>query len=198
MRIKQLALRDVSIAFFLTIISLTFLYGPWKRSYNEQPLVLTVETSEQIAPILKKTGVKGRVAICFTRYLNAVEGKESTDLKVTERSMESGIFRKVYHTAPDNAWPEIRSALSKMNGVRTTQDGYIGIFENGRVYINPLSSMSQVSEKALIILEPKVWSPAELLAIAEKLRSGSISSDLVVIIRGTEQDAALFRRALIR
>jgi hypothetical protein len=162
-----------------------------------QPQVLTVETSDQIAQAWEKTGVKGRVAICFTRYLNAVSVKESTDLKVTERSMETGILRKVYHIAPDSAWPEIRSALSKMNGVRTTQDGYIGIFENGRVYINPLSSFSQLSEKALIIIEPKVWTAAELLKISGKLKSGSISSDLVVIIRGSEQDAALFREALI-
>lgn len=196
MRHKHLAFTAVIIIFFISTIALTFLYGPWRRTYNVPSQVLSAESSDQIARIWEKAGVKGRAAICFTRYLNAVEMKGSKDINVTENAMEKGILRKVYHIAPDSAWPEIQSALSKMNGVRTTQDGYIGIFENGRVYINPLSRFNQLSEKALIIIEPKIWSPAELLKISEKLKSGGISSDLVVIIRGTEQDVALFSNSL--
>jgi hypothetical protein len=196
MPIKHIALLAGIVVFFFAVIAFTFLYGPGQRSFSARPQVLSVESTEQIAQTWETAGVKGRIAICFTRYLNALEKKESNELKVTERSMEKGVIRRVFHIAPDSAWPEISGALSKRNGIRLTSEGFIGIFDAGRVYIMPLSRFSQVTEKALIIIEPNVWTKAELMQIAEKLKSGRISTDLLVIIRGSEQDAALFRQAL--
>jgi hypothetical protein len=184
------------IVFFLSTIALSFLYGPWRRTYNVPAQVLSVESTEQIARIWEEKGLRGRIVICFTRYLNAVDIKESKDYKVTEKSMDNGILRKVYHIAPDSAWPEIRYALSKMNGVRTTQNGYIGIFDSGRVYINPLSRFSSQSEKSLILIEPKVWTTDEINLIAGKLKSGAVVSDLIIIVRGSERDAELFRTVM--
>lgn len=110
--------------------------------------------------------------------------------------MNHGVVRKVFHVAPDSAWPEINGALSKRNDMRPTPEGFIGIFDDGRVYIMPLSRFSPVAEKALIIVEPKIWSNNELMQIVEKLKSGRISSDLVVVIRGSEKDAELFRQVM--
>ncbi len=193
---KQSALLAAIVLFFSAVLAGTFLYGPSQRSFNAQPQVLLVESTEQIARAFESAGVKGRMAICFTRYLNAVEGKEAKSLKVTEESMKKGVIRRVFHVTPDSAWPEVSAALAKRNGIRPTSEGFIGIFDNGRVYIMPLSRFSQVTEKALIIVEPKVWSEDELKQIASKLKSGSISSDLVVIIRGSEKDAELFRQEM--
>ena len=196
MPIKQRALLAGITVFFLAVIALTFLYGPSQRSFNASPQVLLVETNEHIAKVFKTTGVKGRIAICFTRYLNALEGKDSKDLKVTENSMEKGIIRRVFHITPDSVWPEISNALSKRNGIRPIPEGYIGIFDNGRVYIMPLSRFSHIKEKALIIIEPKIWTQDELQQIANKLQTGKISSDLVVIIRGSEKEAKQFSQAI--
>jgi hypothetical protein len=198
MSIKQSALLAGIVLFFSGVLAGTFLYGPSRRSFTTPPQVLSVESTEQIARTFASTGVKGRIAICFTRYLNAVDGKESKSLKVTEDSMEKGIIRRVFHVTPDSAWPEISAALAKRNGIRPIPEGLIGIFDNGRVYIMPLSRFSQTTEKALIIVDPNIWTQDELTQIANKLKSGSISSDLVVIIRGSEKDASLFRQALAR
>jgi hypothetical protein len=197
MSIKHRALLIGIIVLFISVVAYTYLYGPRQRSFNAQgPQVLTAESTEQIARILDSAAVKGRIAICFTRYLNALEAKESKGLTVTESSMEKGIFRRVYHITPDSAWPEISATLSNRNGIRLIPEGFIGIFDYGRVYIMPLSRFSPVREKALIIVEPKVWTNDELKQIAAGLKSGNISSDLVVIIRGAEKDAELFRQAL--
>jgi len=184
------------IIFFIAVIAFTFFYGPSQRQFVASPTVLLVASSAEIADAWQAAGVKGRIAICFTRYLNAVESKESTEVKVVERSMEYSIVRRVYHITPDVAWPEIQRELSKWYSMRRTSEGFIGIFDDGRVYIMPLSRFSNLAEKVLVIVEPKVWSRDELMQIARKLQTGQISSDLVIVIRGSEKDADLFRSAM--
>jgi len=191
----RVLLAGITISFF-AVIAFTYLYGPSQRSFNARPQVLSVASNDQIAKAFESTGVKGRIAICFTRYLNALEGKDSKDLKVTETSMEQGIIRRVYHVTPDSAWQEISSALSKRKGIRPIPEGFIGIFDNGRVYIMPLTRFSHLKEKALIIVEPNIWTQDELKQIASKLHDGSISSDLVLIIRGSDKEAEQFRQAI--
>ncbi len=193
---KQISLLAGSVIFFFAVIAFTFFYGPLQRRFVASPTVLSVDSSAQIADAWEATGVKGRIAICFTRYLNAVESKESTDMKVVERSMEHSLVRRVYHITPDAAWPEIQRELKKWYSMRPTAEGFIGIFKDGRVYIMPLSKFTSLSEKALVIVEPKVWSRDELMRIAGKLQSGQISSDLTVVIRGSEKDAELFRSVM--
>jgi len=193
---KQTVLLAGITLFFISVIAFSFFYGPMRRSFASPPKVVLVDSTAHIAKEWQADAVRGRIAICFTRYLNAVETKESTDLKATEQSMKLGIIRKVFHITPDAAWPEISGALSKRDYLRSTPEGFIGIFDDGRVYIQPLSRFSTIAEKALIIVEPKVWTEEELVHIANKLQSGTISSDLVVIIRGSEKDAELFRRAI--
>jgi len=197
MPVKQIVLLTLITVLFLFAVLCSNLYGPNQRSFATQPKVLSVESTAQIANELDNAGVKGRIAVCFTRYLNAQEKKESTEMKVTELSMEKGIIRRVFHIPPDNAWQEIKEALSKRNDMRKTDDGFIGIFNYGRVYILPLSKFSGLPEKALVIVDPKVWTSSELIEIADKLKSGRISSDFVVIVRGSEKDAELFRRSIL-
>jgi hypothetical protein len=193
---KHITLLAGITVFFIAVVVFSYLYGPMRRSFVSTTKVLLVESTEQTAQAWETSGVKGRITICFTRYLNALEEKESKNVKVTELSMQKGIIRRVFHITPDNAWPEISGALSKRNDMRPTPDGFIGLFDYGRVYIMPLSRSPLIEEKALIIVEPRVWSHEELLQIVDKLRTGRISSDLVIIIRGSDKDAELFRQTL--
>lgn len=193
---KNTALLAGIILFFFAVLVFSYQYGPTQRTLASPSKILTVETTEQILQAWEANRVKGRVAVCFTRYLNALETKESKNYKVIEGSMHKGILRRVYHVTPDSAWPEIQGVLSKRDDMRPTPEGFIGIFDDGRSYIMPLSKFSHMTEKVLLIIEPKVWTGTELTQIAEKLKSDRISSDLVVIIRGSEQDAELFRREM--
>ena len=198
MPVKQSAVLAGIMLFFFSVIAFSYLYGPARRSFASPPQIYSAESTGQITLILESSAVKGRIALCFTRYLNALETKESRDIKATETAMNHGIFRKVYHFPPDSAWSEIRGTLVNRDDMRPTPEGFVGIFDDGRVYIQPLSRLSRLTEQAVIIIEPKVWSDSELTQIAEKLITGSISSDLVVIIRGSSSDVELFRHALAR
>lgn len=192
----RIASLTVITVLFTVAVIFSYSYGPSRRSFAARPTVLSVETTEQILQVWESHGVKGRIAICFTRYLNVLETKESKEAKATERAMNLGIVRKVYHVPPDSAWPEIHASLSRRTDMRPTPEGFIGIFDDGRVYIAPLSRFAPFREKALFLVEPKIWSPDELMRIVDLLKSGSMSADLVVIVRGAEREAEPFRRAL--
>ena len=195
---KQIVLLASIIVFFLSVVAFSNFYGPARRTFASPSKVLSVDTSDQITKAWKSSGVKGRIAICFTRYLNVLESKDSKEPLITELAMDHGIVRKVFHVVPEYAWPEVQKALSKRDDMRQTPEGFIGIFNNGRVYISPLSKLPPIDEKTLLIVEPKVWSQEELTQIGDRLKTGRLSSDLVTIIRGSENDAAIFRSATAR
>jgi hypothetical protein len=196
MSAKNRALHAGITLFSFTIVIFLYFYGPSRRVYATSPQVISLQTVDQILQTWQSGGFKGRMAICFTRYLNAHETKDSKEAIVSELALHQSILRRITHVPPDNAWQEIDKILASRNIMRATPEGYIGVFDDGRVYVMPLSKFSHVEEKSLIIVEPKIWSRHELLQIAEKLKLGKISSDLVIIIRGTEEDAALFRQAV--
>lgn len=181
---------------FVLVVTISNNYGPSRRIYLASPRVQSADTTAEIARAWDASGARGRIVICFTRYLNALQGKESQDFKVTETAMEKGIIRRVYHVPPAGAWPEIQASLSKRSDMRPTQEGFIGIFDYGRVYIQPIDQLAPLQEKALIVIEPGVWTPAEIARISGMLQSGKIMSDFILIIRGTEDDVARFRAAI--
>lgn len=191
---RQVALCISIVLFFLGVIIFTqYYYGPSRRVSVSPPRVDLVVSSKQLGQVWQNSGVKGRTLVTYTRYLNAKETKESTDIDVTERAMGKGVIRRVFHVVPDHAWNEVSKNLSGRKGMRPTQEGYIGVFEYGRVYIMPLSRFSPPSEKSLLVVEPKIWTVAEQAKIIANLTSGQLTADLVAIIRGTDQDAVNFR-----
>jgi hypothetical protein len=196
MSAKNRALLAGITLFSFAVLIFLYFYGPSRRVYATSPQVISLQTVDQILQTWQSGGFKGRMAICFTRYLNAHGAKDSKEANVAELALHQSILRRITHVPPDNAWQEINKVLSSRNIMRTTPEGYIGVFDDGRVYVMPLSKFSHVEEKSLIIIEPKIWSRDELQQIAEKLKSNKISSDLVIIIRGTEEDAALFRQSM--
>lgn len=180
------------ILFFLIISAVSLRFGPARRTYISPPRVQPVATTAQLASLWHESGVRGRTLICFTRYLNAVETGENTGDKTIENAMERGIARRVFHVVPDSVWPAVSSNLEKMNGIRKDREGFIGIFDNGRVYIRPLSRfVPPADEKVLAVIEPRIWSDQERAMITALFSAHKLTADLTAIIRGTEQDTAL-------
>lgn len=192
---KQLVLFVGIVIFFSATIVFTIVYGPMQRSYLPLPTVVSFQSAAEIYRALEGSGVRGRIAICFTRYLNAHDTIDSQDTRYIELSMNHGIVRKVFHVAPDAAWQEMQGELANRKFVRRTPEGFIWI-SDARVYIMPLSKFFGEEEKAIIIIEPRVWKQEELGRIADTLRSGRITSDLLVIIRGSAKDTEMFQRAM--
>ena len=193
---RQLFLCSAIVLFFLGVIVFTqFYYGPSRRVHVSPPRVVSVDSGMQLEQVWQTSGVRGRTLVTFTRYLNAKETKDSKDADVTERGMQQGIIRRVFHVVPDSSWRDVSTTLAERKGMRPTSDGYIGIFEHGRVYIIPFSRFIPPSETSLLVIEPRVWTEPEQAKMITELKSGHLAADLMVIIRGTDQDAGNFRAA---
>lgn len=192
------ALTTAIFVFSLGIIAQFSFYGPMRRSYVTPPQAHSVATSSEILRIWEREWIRGRVAVTFSRYLNALETKDAKDVKVMEQAMNHGLVRTAYHIVPDRAWPEVHDNFSRWPVVKQTDTGLVGLFEDGRVYVMPLSRFTAVTEQALAVIEPSVWTESEKRDIVAKLRSGAVRTDLLTVIRGTPADAGLFSPAVAR
>ena len=191
---KRRALTIVCILLFsFTIYSLSFVYGPLRRSFASPGKSRQVFTSAEIGGLWETEAVRGRIAVLFTRRLNAEETADSdADVKYVYLAMNHGIIRTVYHIVPDGAWPEVMDNLSRWPIVRPVPGGLVAVLENGRVYVLPLSNLKPIDEKALVVIEPGVWKRAELAHIADLVKGGSVTTDLLAVIRGSSSDLAMF------
>ncbi|MEI6297806.1 MAG: hypothetical protein WCO84_09310, partial [bacterium] len=68
--------RNIAILVGITVFSFAvviflYFYGPSRRVYATSPKVISLQTVDQILQTWQSGGFKGRMAICFTRYLNA-------------------------------------------------------------------------------------------------------------------------------
>ena len=189
---NRFALNAGILLFSLAVLGLTFLYGPWRRSFVPTPRVVLASSAGDIERLWEKNRVRGRIALYFTRYLNAERGPDSSEVKFTELAMNHGLVRTVYHVVPDSAWPQVRENLAKWPVVRSTRAGLVAIFEDGRVHVLPLSQFAPIQEQTLVVVEPGVWTGDELKQIARLADGGGFTPDLLVVIRGSDEDVKSF------
>jgi hypothetical protein len=193
---RRLAVPAAISLIFAAAVAFSLAWGPSRRRAVEPPRVVAVGSSAALGESWRASGAHGRVAVLFTRYLNAVASREDKDTTATEAAVEQAILRRVHHVPPDRAWPEIDGTLSRREDMRKVPGGYLWMSLDVRIQIAPLSRFEPVGEPALVVVEPAVWSPEELRAIAGRIRAGDLETDLLVVIRGSEADTELFRSAL--
>ena len=185
----------ISVIIFSSVLIFIHYYAQSRRKFVSPSRVESVVSTKQLEETWINANVRGRTLISFSRYLNALESIDSNDIKATEQALGKGILRRVFHVIPDNVWLEVSKNLAGRKGVRVTKEGYIGIFDGGRVYVQPLSRFRPPEEKSLLVIEPKVWTSPEQASIVAYLTSGRISTDLATVVRGTEQDVKILRKA---
>ncbi|MBI5847135.1 MAG: hypothetical protein HZB31_04175 [Nitrospirae bacterium] len=122
--------------------------------------------------------------------------KDTEGFKLAELAMSHGIVRTIFHIVPDNAWPVVTENLSGRKNARNTSSGFALIVSEGRINVLPLSHYKPLGEKSLVVVEPGVWNKQELAQIAHLIKSGDLSTDLVLIIRGSLSDMETFRPGL--
>lgn len=181
----------------LAVLALLYLffYGPSRRVYA--PSVRTVHLSDpaDILHLWKENGVKGRLAIVFTRRLNAEESNpDGLTGKYLETALQHGIVRSVIHVVPDSAWSEVDRNLANNPAVMRTPSGFVLLYDEGRVLVIPLSKFEPVPEQALVVIEPSVWSADELHFLSRMVAERQIPADVLTLLNGTTNDAALFDR----
>lgn len=174
--------------FACCILFLTLFYGPLRRTSALPPRVQPVLSAAEVLQLWESAGVKGRIAVLFTRHLNAERSlADEAGEKYANQAMQRGITRTLYHVVPDSAWPVVSQTLSSRRFVRATASGFILILPEGRVHVLPRSRFKPVTEQSLIVIEPDVWTSDELEQISRLVESGKQSSDLIALIRGSQQ-----------
>jgi hypothetical protein len=158
--------------------------GPARRKFAAKPQVLAAASVEEIAALWASLGVKGRLAVLFTRRLNAVEPGERGTAKFMEDAMHEGIVREAWHVVPDAAWPEVSANLDRRAMTRKNGAGYLLLFEEVRANVLPLSAFERIPEEALVVVDASIWAPEALETIARMLRERRLAADCVAVLHG--------------
>jgi hypothetical protein len=192
--------RPVTTACILALAAgaflVAFFHGPSRRVYVSPPRAVAIRHPMDAYGLWQASGIKGRIALVFARHLIPAEAVETTaDVEAIERAMHHGMIREVFHVVPDDHWPDVAFGLSLVSIYWPTAEGAVGAFEDGRVNVLPLSRLWIVPERALVLVDTRVWSPEEKERIARRIRSGAIETDLIGVASGTPSDLELFASA---
>ncbi len=167
-------------------------YGPSRRVFVAPPRVVAASTGAEILGAWRAAGVAGRVAVVFSRRLNGEQGGPggSPELAYVEVGLERGPLRAVRHYVPDAAWSEVERNLTRMPGARPIDGGFALPFGGGRVEVRPLSRLGALGETALVVVSPADWNAADRARIADALRAGLVSADVLAVLRGSAEELA--------
>lgn len=172
-------------------------YGPSQRVYTPSETIVSPALSADILQIWKESGAKGRLAILFTRRLNAEEPNAAGLAgNYLQTALQQGIVRSAIHVLPDSAWSEVDRNLSNNPTVRRTPSGFVLLFDEGRVLVTALSRFKPVAEQALVVIEPSIWSADELRFLGKMVAERDVLTDILAVIKGTADDFELFDRSL--
>jgi hypothetical protein len=185
------------LALAVAAVSVATLSGPARRRYVTPPRVVSVPSASGLYELWEGLGVRGRVAVVLARDLVPAEAVVETEgVAAIGRAMHRGIVREARHVLPDERWTEARFNLSQVSIYWPSEVGFLGAFEDGRVHVLPLSRLRRMNERALVVLDPTVWSDDELQRIARRMGAGAIATDLVAVVNGSARDLELLRSAL--
>jgi hypothetical protein len=186
-------LRSLSIAvimlFFFSVLVGIFTYGPAKRTFVVPDKTVSLRSAQELDDLWHASGVHGRIAVIFTRHLNhQFSGIAFPEIDYVDSAMRHGIVRKAYYIVPDRFWQaavlEYRGRLEYIIEPIVTDTGFTILHEGGRIHAMPLSKYVPElgQEKALVVIEPIVWTQQENSRIDGFIRSEQLTSDLTVII----------------
>lgn len=177
------------ILLFAGSIVFTFTYGPSKRTYVTPNRTVSAQSASAVDALWHSSGVHGRIAIIFARHLNQqFSGKGFPEMDYIDRAMRHGLVRSVYYIVPDSAWSEVAteniSNPQLLAPIKTTDNGFMLLHEGGRIHVMPLSKYipEQEKEKALVVIERRVWSRQEHFRINNHLKSGLLTTDFLIFI----------------
>jgi hypothetical protein len=195
---KGLVFVGPTLLIIIAVVSSVFLIGPSRRIFVEPVKVLPVSGVEEISTLWDSMNLKGRVAIVFTRRLNAIEQvADGTEVKYLQSAMRRGVVRKAYHVIPDASWQEVSRNLANRPYTRKTGSGFLLLFEEVRVVVLPLSKFERIEERALIVLDASIWSPMDLLAINRLVSDKLIPVDCMMILNGSDSLLSMFSKVAL-
>lgn len=175
------------VLFFLGVAVWSFMYGPANRTFVVPDKTITVQSLNDVDGLWKASGVHGRIAVIFATHLDLLGLGSSYPIGgYLDNALYHGVVRTAIYIVPDRFWPEIERINTMWRAMiapfKATDTGFILIHEGGRIQIMPFSKYVPGDEKALVVIEPAIWSEQEQSRINGFIKSGQMVSDLTVII----------------
>lgn len=175
---------------FSAVIIIVMLHGHGNRLFASEEVSITIDSPEKAFMIWKEKNVKGRVLLLFDRYphmrgLRSYNGSPRlTGSNFIEYAIFMNIIRKIYFIVPDDVW-EVFRLQETMHPIREVPGLERGLFLytlSGIPFIATTpSSMPQLSEKALVLINDTAYDREEALTL---LSEKEIGSDIII----THQD----------
>lgn len=178
--------------FFCLVLAGTVSFGPARRTFVTPDKSFTVASAGELDRLWHASGVHGRIAVLFTRHVNhQFSGLSFPEMDYLDNGMRHGIVRKAYYIVPDLVWKhvefEYRERVEYIVEPHATDTGFMILHEGGRIHVMPLSKYIPEldNEKALVVIEPAVWTEQERSRIDGFIRSGQLHADLIAIVDKT-------------
>jgi hypothetical protein len=178
---------------FIVVLTATFTYGPYRRTYVVPSRTVSLDTASKIDELWHSSGLHGRTAVLFVRHLNAqFSGLAFPEMDYLGSAIRHAITRKVFYVVPDRYWNEVvsenRYRREFIMEPIATDTGFMIINEGVRIHAMPLSKYIPDPETAIVVLEKDVWSQQEFTRIEGFIRSGQLATDLAVLVSGDKQN----------
>lgn len=194
----RIPLRAGSVALFVGALLLAALLGPSRRTFLTPPRVVAAASAAEFYDLCTRNGLRGRRAVVFAVGLIEAEDPmgDSPEVLRMRDLMHHGVVRELFHVVPEHRWREVELGLAAVSIYRPTSVGRVAAFEDGRVNVVRLPAFWPGEEPALVLVDPTAWSPLELQAVLDLIRTGRQRADLVAVLGATPGDLAVWSAAL--
>jgi len=160
-----------------------FYYGHSSRVYAGAQSVTSVPENLAAVAVWQRQGVKGRVLLLFDRALNADVSRNMDISKdnYIDWALKRNILRKVIHVVPDFRWPEAKKNLLESKLAHYSRGVFSATIDDAPLVVLPLDSLPSIQETVLLHINNDNFSEAQFAEVIHRIRSRSISSDVITV-----------------
>ena len=189
-KLKRGSLFFVSILVLGAVIAMVTFFGATGRVFLRSPETAQIAEPYQAYDTWRARGVTGRILVLFDKSpaadpieYNSVEKPGKSNY--VSYAVKDNIVRQVYHVVTDEAWEHVKANLSGRDDAYVTDNGVRLRHINGTaLYIVRLRDLPKIGEKVLVLINGEYWDGNGSEGILELLKTGRITSDLVLIAGG--------------
>lgn len=188
MRNPRFLINILIFMFLGAVVAWAALYGPSQRSFVVPGKSETVTSARELDRIWQNSGVRGRIAVIFSRRLQPHKLAQDSfpEYDYLETALRRGVVRAVYHVVPDRDWSQVVSdylAMEMIVSLKPTDEGFVVLHDGGRINVLPLGKyLPTNTEQTLVVLDRVSWSRDEHSRINAMISSGLLATDLLVTI----------------
>ena len=197
----------------VTVISLDR-YGRSVRTYKP----VSAANDARFAPVFvdrpmeayrlwKKQGMRGRIVVSFSRWLNFVEsGKEAdkgsrkgivrsrddesslTDMNFMFVAMKTAIAREIIHVVPESVYYDKAKYVRDLKGVTAGKNEIVSNYQGASRTITMVEFIRPVTEPVLLYINASYFRDYEPEYLVELIRKADLIADSMILCNSTDDN----------